>query len=120
MNDFIKAKISKMKPESDEFFDLFTFICDEYYKFDKPDDFQMAVMVCHLFLAKSTNNYEDKVILMSKIIEQLYSLDPMKGGTCMFTLSFSEFLYNVSISSDNNKLDKMESLLSEMALSSGE
>lgn len=111
MNEFMKEKIKAMDVKSDEFWDIYCFVADKYFAFDEPDEFQKCAMLCHQYLSKSCENYEHNVIIMVKIIEQLYGMDPLKGGASMLTLTFKEFLYTVKITSDPKKMDDLEDIL---------
>lgn len=87
-NEFLKAQIDRMDVKSDEFWDIYNFICNKYFNFDDPDDFQKSLMLAHMYLDRAGGNFEENVIAMVKIIEILHGMDPLKGGTAMANIGF--------------------------------
>ena len=42
--EFLKKHIQKMDVKSNEFWELYCTMCDKYFNFPDPDDFERAVM----------------------------------------------------------------------------
>ncbi len=109
--DFLKKQIKKMNVKSDEFFELYKLVSDKYWTFKDPDDFQVAAMTLRRYTERSTNNYEEQVIAVVKIITELFRMEHNKTTACMGTVGFKEKEYHFTITTDQKHLDEMADIL---------
>ncbi len=112
--DFFKKQIQVMDVKSEEFFDLYSFICDKYFAFENPDDFQQAAMVLRMYIDKATGNYEEQLISIVKMVEQIMSMDREGTKACMGTVGFKDKEYHFTITTDKKHLEQMSEIMGEV------
>ncbi len=110
---FIKKQIETMDVKSDEFFDLYTTICDKYYTFPDPDDFQQHAMMLRMYVDKAVDNYEEQLIAFGKIVVELFNLDK-DGKARMFNLGFKQKEYFITMASDHKEIEKMQEMMGKV------
>ncbi len=113
--EFFKKQIEGMDVKSDEFYDLYTFICDKYYTFPNPDDFQKAVITLRMYLDKSCSNYEDQVIVISHLVSELFKISKdKKGGACLGTLGFKNKDYHYTLTTDKKHIEEITKVMGKI------
>ncbi len=112
--EFFKKQIETMDVKSDEFFDLYCLVCDKYYKFPEPDDFQQAAMTLRMYIDKAVNVHEAQLIAFVKILTQLFLMEQNKTKACMGTVAFEKKEYHFSITTDEKHLKEMEKMLGQV------
>lgn len=112
--DFFKKQIQTMDVKSDEFFDLYTTVCDKYYTFQDPDDFQKAAMTLRMYIDKATEKHEEQLITFQKILEQLYMMDREGNPACIGTVGFKGKDYHFTIATDKKAIKKMQDIMGKV------
>lgn len=107
----IKKFIVEMDVNSDEFFELYRDISKKYYTVENPDTYQMCAMMVHEWLSRSVNNYEDQVIIVAKVVEQVFMMRHNKTKSCTGTLGFKDETFYFDIYTTENERDKLNEMI---------
>jgi len=108
----IKDFVMKMDVKSDEFFELYNLISDKYFDFGKnPDPWQSAMTLIHKWMNRSCNNFEEQVIVVAKVVEQVFLMRYEKTKSCTGTLGFKDETFFFDIYTSETEKDKMKDML---------
>lgn len=107
----LKKLVNDLDVMSDEFFELYKHISSKYYDVEKPDDYQKAVNLIRLWLDTSSGNFEDHVIVTTKIVEQLFMMKKENTPSCTGTIGFDDCTYYFDIYTTENSKDEMNKLI---------
>ncbi len=113
--EFFTKQIQAMDVKSEEFFDLYSFICDKYYNFENPDDFLNAAMALRQYVDKACGNYEEQLIAITKIVEQLMYMEKEGAKSCAGTLAFDNKEYFFTISTDKGPMTALNKVLEKVS-----
>ena len=121
----IKNLITNMDTKSDEFWDIYCHITDKYHQFsgdDNLDDWQTAVKVINSWMDKSVNNFEEQVVLVAKIVEQVFLMKAKGTGATSATLCYGDETFYFDIYTSETHKDKLNDMLlkSGRAIEKGE
>lgn len=107
-----KKHINTMEVESTEFWDFYKVVADRYYTFKNPDEYQKALNMIHMWLDRSCGNWEDQVIVVAKVVEQVFLMrEEKKSKTCTGTLAFKDETFHFDIYTSEVEKDKMHDML---------
>lgn len=113
----IKNQISKMKTDSEEFYSLYDVFMDKYFGIDEEelDDYMKCKRMIFMWLSRSTNKFEDQVIVTAKIVQEIFTMYHKKQESCTGTLAFDDMTYFFDIYTKEDQKD----YLNEMILAAG-
>jgi hypothetical protein len=108
----IKKQITEMDTKSDEFWGLYRMVADKYHTFENPDEWQKAMMLINSWMDRSCNNFEEQIIVVAKVVEQVFLMRHNKTKSCTGTLGFTDetFFFDV-YTSETEKDNLSEKLL---------
>lgn len=109
----IKKHISKMDVKSDEFWDLYQHIADKYFTLDQPDEFQGCAKVIMKWLEVCAGKMEEQVIIVAKVVEQVFKMRHGKTKSCTGTLGFKDETFFFDIYQTETEKDKLHDLLKD-------
>ncbi len=110
----LKKHIEKMDVKSDEFWELYKFTQDKYRDFtiqNDVDSWQKSVMIINEWLDKSVNNFEEQVILIARMIEEVFMMRAKNQSACTGTLQFSDETFHFDIYTKETEMDKLNSAI---------
>jgi hypothetical protein len=109
----IKKHIKNMKTESDEFYSLFDVFMDKYFDLDKEklDMYMECKRMIYMWLTRSTNEFEDQVIVTAKVVENVFNMRLKKQPSCTGTLGFTDETFYFDIYTTENQRDKLGEIL---------
>jgi hypothetical protein len=109
----LKKYIAEMDVKSDEFWELYKHIADKYFTLEEPDVFQNAAKMIMGWLERSINNWEDQVITVAKVVEQVFLMRHDKSPSCTGTLGFKDETFHFDIYTSEVKKDEMDKLINQ-------
>ena len=109
----LKKEISKLDVKSDEFWELYKHIADKYFTLEEPDEFQSATKMIMGWLERGFNHWEDQVITVAKVVEQVFLMRHNKSPSCTGTLGFRDATFHFDIYTTEVEKDKMSKLLAD-------
>lgn len=110
---YIKENIIKMDAESEDFYEVYKMVADKYHTFKEPDDYQQCVKMIYEWMSRSCTNFEDQVVIVAKVVEQVFLMRAKKQDSCTGTLGFTDTTYYFDIYTTENKKDELNNRLAK-------
>lgn len=108
--DMTLKQVLKMDVKSDDFFEAYKAISDKYWKFENPDDFQIAAHCLVMFAERFDR---DKIILAVKIIKQIVEMSKKGAKSAKGHLAFKNQDYYFDIYESEVQKDTLENMLTK-------
>lgn len=112
--EFIKKQIKNMDVKSEEFFDLYITICEKYYSYPDPDEFQKAAMTLRMYIDKSVGNFENQLIAFETILTQLFKMDQEGSDATGGTIGFKDKSYSFMLSTSRETMEQFNDILGKV------
>jgi len=103
----MKNQVDSMDVKSDEFWELYKHIADKYFTIEDPDDFQTCAKLILGWLERSTNKWEDQVITVARVVEQVFMMRKKGTKSCTGTLGFTDETFFFDIYTTETEKDKL-------------
>jgi hypothetical protein len=105
--DNLKKQIDRMDVKSEEFAELYWHIADKYHTFENPDEYQVCISMLYQWMNRSPNNHEDQVIIIAKLVKELFMMRLEKKTACTGTIKFTDETFFFDIYTTEGEKDKL-------------
>jgi len=110
----LKKQIDKLNVKSDEFWDLYKHIAYKYYTTEHPGEFEKCAKIILRWMDVCVGKMEEQVIVVVKVVEQVFQMRHKKTTTCTGIIGFSDESFFFDIYTTENEKDKMKEILGKV------